>query len=67
MRHVLALNAMVMQNRLPQTPSILQISPVMWKSSRMHGVRLEVFHDPDFGDAWQVTHGKFQYFDGGRS
>ncbi|KIM58695.1 hypothetical protein SCLCIDRAFT_1218382 [Scleroderma citrinum Foug A] len=28
-----------------------QISSGMWKSSRMSGVKLEVFHDPGFGDA----------------
>ena len=42
--------ACVMQTHLPQTTRILQISSVMWKSSRMRGVKLEVFHDPGFGD-----------------
>ena len=40
----------IMQTRLPQITSILQISSVMWKSSRMRGVKFEVFHDPGFGD-----------------
>ena len=40
----------IMQTHLPQTTRILQISSVMWKSSRMCGVKLEVFHDPGFGD-----------------
>ena len=40
----------IMQTRLPRTTRILQISSVMWKSSRMCGVKLEVFHDPGFGD-----------------
>ena len=42
--------ACIMQTRLPRTTGILQISSVMWKSSRMCGVKFEVFHDPDFGD-----------------
>ena len=37
----------IMQTRLPQTTKILQTSSVMWKSSRMCGVKLEVFHDPN--------------------
>ena len=41
----------IMRTRLPQTTKILQISSVMWKSSRMCGVKLEVFHDPDFSYA----------------
>jgi len=40
----------IMQTRLPRTTRILQISSVMWKSSRMCGVKLEVFHDHGFGD-----------------
>ena len=40
----------IMQSRLPRTTRILQISSVMWKSSRICGVKLEVFHDPGFGD-----------------
>ena len=40
----------IMQIRLPQTTMLLQISSVMWKSSRMRAVKLEVFHDPGFGD-----------------
>ena len=39
----------IMQTRLPRTTRILQISSVMWGSSRMYGVKLEVFHDPGFG------------------
>ena len=40
----------IMQTRLPQTTRVLQISSVMWKTSRMCGVKLDVFHDPGFGD-----------------
>ena len=40
----------IMQTHLPQITSILQISSVMWKSSRMHGVKFEVFHNPGFGN-----------------
>ncbi|KIM64323.1 hypothetical protein SCLCIDRAFT_1213422 [Scleroderma citrinum Foug A] len=39
----------IMQTRLPRTTSILQISSIMWKSSRMCGVKLGVFHDSGFG------------------
>ena len=38
----------IMQTRLPRTTSILQISSIMWKSSRMCGVKLGVFHDSGF-------------------
>ena len=38
----------IMQTR--QTTRILQVSSVMWKSSRMCGVKLEVFHNSDFDD-----------------
>ena len=41
----------IMQTRLNQTTQILQISSVMWMRSRRCGVKLEVFHDPSFGDA----------------
>jgi len=40
----------VMQTRLPRTTRVLQISFVMWNSSRMCGVRLRVFDDPGFCD-----------------
>ena len=40
----------IMQTRLSQTTRILQISSVMWKTSGMRGVKLEVFHDPGFGE-----------------
>ena len=40
----------IMQTRFPQTPMILQISSIVWKSSRMCGVKLDVFHDSSFGD-----------------
>jgi len=40
----------VMQTRLPRTTRVLQISSVMWNSSRMCGVKLGVFHDPGFCD-----------------
>jgi len=39
----------VMQTRFPRT-RVLQISSVMWRSSRMCGVKLEVFDDPGFCD-----------------
>jgi len=38
----------IMRTCLPQTTKILQISSVMWKSSRICGVKLEVFDDPSF-------------------
>ena len=40
----------IMETRIPQSTWILQISCVMWNSSRMCGVRLEVFRDPGFGN-----------------
>jgi len=40
----------ILHTRLPQTTRILRISSVMWKSSRMRGVKLDVFHDPGFSD-----------------
>jgi len=40
----------VMQTRLLRTTRVLQISSVTWNSSRMYGVKLEVFHDPGFCD-----------------
>jgi len=40
----------IMQTRLPRTSGLLQISSVMWKSSRMCRVKLQVFQDPGFGD-----------------
>jgi len=40
----------IMQTRLPQTTSILQTSSIMWKSSKICRVRLDIFHDPSFGD-----------------
>jgi len=49
----------IMQTRLPQTTTILQISSVMWKSSKMCGVKLGVFHDPGFCD----VSGKWTAFD----
>jgi len=57
----------IMQTRLPRTTSILQISSVMWRSSGMYGVKLEVFHDHGFGDvsgewtAFEVKVGNFLY------
>jgi len=45
----------VMETTLPRSTWILQTSCVMWKSSRMWGVKLEVFRDPGFGnvsDRW---------------
>ena len=58
----------IMQTRLPRTTSILQISSVMWRSSGMYGVKLEVFHDHGFGDvsgewtAFDVKVGNFCTF-----
>jgi len=49
----------IMQARLPQTTTILQISSVMWKSSKMCGVKLGVFDDPGFCD----VSGKWTAFD----
>ena len=55
----------IMQIRLPRTTRILQTSSVIWRSSRMNGVKLEVFHDPGFGDvsgewtAFDVNVGSF--------
>ena len=40
----------IMQTRLPRTTRILQILSVMWKSSRICGVKLGVFHDSGVGD-----------------
>ena len=40
----------ITQTRLPRTTRILQISSVMWKTSRTCGVKLEAFDDPGFGD-----------------
>jgi len=40
----------VMQTCLPRTTRVLQISSVMWNSSRMCGVKLGVFDDPGFCD-----------------
>jgi len=40
----------IMQTRLPRTTKIIHISSVLWKNSRTCGVKLEVFHDPGFGD-----------------
>ena len=40
----------IMEARLPRTTRVLQISSVMWKTSRMCGVKLEVFHHSGFGD-----------------
>ena len=41
----------IMQTRLNHTTRILQISSVMWMSSRRCGVKLDVFHNPGFCDA----------------
>ena len=49
----------VMQTRLPRTTRVLQTSSVMWRSSRMCAVKLEVFHDPGFRD----VSGKWTAFD----
>jgi len=40
----------ILQTRLPRSTWILQTSCVMWKNSRMCGVKLEVFQDPGFGN-----------------
>ena len=49
----------IMQTRPPQTTRILQISSVIWRSPRVCGVKLEVFHDPGFSDMsgeWTAFH-----------
>ncbi|KIM53204.1 hypothetical protein SCLCIDRAFT_1223016, partial [Scleroderma citrinum Foug A] len=49
----------IMQTRLHQITRILRISSVMWKSSRMCAVKLELFDDPSFGDVsgeWTAFH-----------
>ena len=40
----------ILQTRLPRSTWILQTSCVMWKSSMMYGVKLEVFRAPGFGN-----------------
>ena len=40
----------ILQTRLPRSTWILQTSRVMWKSSVMYGVKLELFQDPGFGN-----------------
>ena len=40
----------ILQTRLPRSTWILQTSWVMWKNSRMCGVKLEVFWDPGFSN-----------------
>ncbi|KIM52912.1 hypothetical protein SCLCIDRAFT_478492 [Scleroderma citrinum Foug A] len=40
----------IAQTCIPRTTRILRTSFVMWKSSKTCGVKLEVFHDPGFGD-----------------
>ena len=49
----------ISQTHLPRTNRILQISFIMWKSSRMSGVKLEVFRDTSFGN----VSGKWTGFD----
>ena len=57
----------IMQTRLHQTTRLLQISSLIWKSPRMCAVKLEVFHDPGFGDVsdewttFDVDVGSFLY------
>ena len=49
----------IMQTRLHQITRILRISSVMWKSSRMCAVKLELFDDPGFDDVsgeWTAFH-----------
>ncbi|KIM66878.1 hypothetical protein SCLCIDRAFT_1210921 [Scleroderma citrinum Foug A] len=56
----------IMQTRLSQRTKVLQISSVVW-NSRMCGVKLQVFHDPGFGDVsgewtvFDVNVGSFLY------
>ena len=40
--------AYILRTRLPRSTWILQTSYVMWKSSGMYGVKLEIFRDPSF-------------------
>ena len=55
----------IMQTHLPRTTRILRISSVIWRSSGMNGVKLEVYHNPGFGDisgewtAFDVNVGSF--------
>ena len=42
--------AYILQTRLPRSTWILQTSYVMWKSSRICGVKLELFRNPGFGN-----------------
>ena len=40
----------ILQNRLPRSNWLLQTSCVMWKSSRICGIKLDVFWDPYFSN-----------------
>ena len=49
----------ILQTRLPRSTWILQTSCVMWKSSRIRGIKLDVFQDPRFG----IASGEWTGFD----
>ena len=49
----------IMETPLPQSTWILQTSCVMWRSSRICGIKLEVFQNPRFG----IALGKWTGFD----
>ena len=49
----------ILQTRLPQTTWILQTSCIVWKSSRICGIKLEVFREPGFG----IASGEWTGFD----
>ncbi|KIM50794.1 hypothetical protein SCLCIDRAFT_758059 [Scleroderma citrinum Foug A] len=49
----------ISQTRLPRSPCILQTSCVTWKSSRICGLKLEVFRNPGFG----IASGEWTGFD----
>ena len=48
-----------METRLPRSTWVLQTSCVMWKSSRICGVKLDVFQNPRFG----IASGEWTGFD----
>ena len=49
----------IMETRLPRSTWVLQTSCVMWKSSRICGVKLDVFQNPRFG----IASGEWTGFD----
>ena len=49
----------ILQTRLPRSTWVLQTSRVIWKNSRMWGVKLDVFRDPEFS----IVSGQWKGFD----